>query len=160
MILSLVLWVLSTFPDYKELNQSRRLESSYASQIGKSIEPVFYPLGVDWRVGVGLISAFAAREVFVSSLAVIFNNTQGPEDSIKDSLLERMNTAEWPDGRKLFTKASIFSLLVFFMIAMQCMSTFATAKQEMNSLKFAILQSLSMNLVAYIAAAITYSVIS
>ncbi|MEQ1666079.1 MAG: ferrous iron transporter B, partial [Bdellovibrionales bacterium] len=91
---------------------------------------------------------------------VIFNNTQGSEDTIKDSLLEKMNAAEWPDGRKLFTKASVFSLLVFFMIAMQCMSTFAAAKQEMNSLKFAIFQSLSMNLVAYIAAAITYSVIS
>lgn len=161
LILSVFLWVISTFPNYQEEDASVRLGQSYAAKLGESIEPLFRPLGVDWRVGVGLISAFAAREVFVSSLAVMFGvTTDSDDESLRTGLIERMKQAKFSDGRAIFSVASISALLVFFMIALQCVSTSATARQEMRSARFALIQLISMNILAYIAAAITYGVIS
>jgi ferrous iron transport protein B len=137
------------------------LSHSYAAKIGEATEPLFEPLGVDWRVGVGLISAFAARETFVSSLAVLFNVAETDDDNtLREGLISKMREAHFADGRPIFTLASIAALLVFFMIALQCISTFATARQEMKSLRFAVVQLVVMNLVAYFVAALTYSVIS
>ncbi|OFZ12529.1 MAG: hypothetical protein A2Z20_11495 [Bdellovibrionales bacterium RBG_16_40_8] len=129
--------------------------------MGTKMEWVFRPMGVDWRVGVGLISAFAAREVFVSSLAVMFNivESDSPE-TLRSGIIEQMQQAKFADGSPIFTFASVVSLLVFFMLAFQCMATFATAKQEMGSMRFAIIQLVSMNVLAYILSVITYSVIA
>jgi ferrous iron transport protein B len=113
-------------------------------------------MGVDWRVGVGLISAFAAREVFVSAMAVIFNLTDTNEDGLKKSLLDTMGKAVKSDGTPLFTVGSVFGLLIFFMIALQCTSTTAIAFKEMGSLKFAISQLVVFNFVAYVMAATIY----
>jgi ferrous iron transport protein B len=114
-------------------------------------------MGADWRVGVGLISAFTAREVFVSTLAVVMNigDTQD-EDSLQNSLLDTMDQAKKRNGEKLFTVASVIALIVFFMIALQCMSTFAIAAKETGSMQFALIQLISLNLLAYILAVLIY----
>ena len=161
LVLSFVLWVLATFPNYQESDSNVKLQTSYAASLGKTLEPVFEPMGVDWRVGVGLISAFAAREVFVSSLAVMFNvSSDDDEDSLREGLLSQMREAKMEDGSPVFTLASVAALLVFFMIALQCISTTAVAKQEMASSRFALTQLVLMNVVAYIAAVFTYSILS
>lgn len=152
--MAVLIWVMSTFPRY-DLDGTERLQASYAGKTGQILEPLFKPMGSDWRVGVSLISAFAAREVFVSSLAVVLNVTS-PEDqseqSLQKSLLTKMQEARFADGTKLFTVASVVSLLVFFMIALQCMSTVGVVLREMGSWKFAVGQLLVMNLVAYFLA--------
>lgn len=161
LVLSVFLWALSTFPNYQETNPSERLRQSYAGQLGEKMEPLFRPMGVDWRVGVGLISAFAAREVFVSSMAVMFNLVDvDNEDSVRTGLLKQMREAQFSDGSAVFTVASVVSLLVFFMIALQCISTSATALQETRSNRFVMIQLVSMNALAYITAVIVYGVMS
>jgi ferrous iron transport protein B len=149
LVLAVALWLLTTFPQYQLDNESEWLE------------PVFEPMGGDWRVGVGLVTAFAAREVFVSSMAVLFSITDvEDEDSLREGLLISMRKATFPDGRLVFTTASVSALLVFFMLALQCISTSAVAFREMGSASFAVAQLISMNLLAYAAAIITYSVMS
>lgn len=160
-VLALVIWVGTTFPAYDVEDTGQRLSQSYIGQAGRVIEPVFAPMGGDWRTGVGLISAFAAREVFVSSLAVIFNISEDlEEDAITESLLKKMRSAVRSDGSPLFTFASMMALLVFFMIALQCISTTAMAAKEMNSWSFAIIQLITMNVVAYIAAVIVFNILA
>ncbi len=151
LVLALVLWFGTTFPRPpagSEMTASQVAEQSYAAQIGKSIEPVFKPLGVDWRVGFGLISAFAAREVFVSSLAIVFN-IEGEDDAQTEGLLEAMRGATFPDGSKIFTVASVVGILIFFMIALQCISTVGILKREAGSWTPALLQLFLSNLLAY-----------
>lgn len=159
-VLSLVVWVGSTFPRTDAVSASEALEHSFMGQAGHYIEPVFEPMGSDWRVGVGLISAFAAREVFVSTLAIVFNIESDSDEGLTTSLLEQMKSATWPDGTPLFNVASVAAMIVFFLIALQCLSTFAMAQREMQSWKFAINQLVALNLVAYILAVITYQALS
>lgn len=158
-IFASLMWAATTFPHYEMEDAQQKLEQSYAGRVGHLIEPVVQPMGVDWRVGVGLISAFAAREVFVSSLAVTFNITDENEDSAQQSLLTQMATAVNSQGEKIFTVASVTGLLIFFMIALQCMSTFAVSAREMGSVKFAITQLVVFNVGAYALAVIVYQVL-
>ncbi len=151
-ILSIVIWAGTTFPKYDLPNAEERMRSSYAAQVGQMLEPVFEPMGGDWRTGVGLLSAFAAREVFVSSLAVMFNVTADDETSLQNSLLASMQQAKAPDGLPLFTIASISGLILFFMIALQCMSTVAIARREFGNWRDPILQLVLFNVVAYLLA--------
>lgn len=155
-IFATLMWAASTFPHYKLEDPTQKLEQSFAGQVGHVIEPVVRPMGVDWRVGVGLISAFAAREVFVSSLAVTFNITDENEDSAQASLLNQMASAVNSQGEKIFTVASVVALLIFFMIALQCMSTVAISAREMGSYKFALLQLVAFNIGAYALAVAAY----
>jgi ferrous iron transport protein B len=155
-IFATIMWAATTFPHYDMENAQQKLEQSYAGRVGHLIEPVVHPMGVDWRVGVGLISAFAAREVFVSSLAVTFNITDDNEDSAQESLLTQMQTAVNSQGEKVFTVASVVGLLIFFMIALQCMSTFAVSAREMGSYKFALAQLVAFNIGAYGLAVAAY----
>lgn len=170
-IFSVSIWFLTNFPAVNLESKTARLESSYASQVGKKIEPIFKPMGADWRVGVGLMTAFTAREVFVSSLAVLFNaeetvaNIDGaPADQggsdIQQSLIQKMRSAQFPNGEKIFSIASTIALIVFFMFAMQCMSTFAIFLKEMNSIKLALTQLVLYNVVAYILAVVTFKLLS
>jgi len=159
-IFATIMWAASTFPHYNMEDATQKLEQSYAGQVGHVIEPLVAPMGVDWRVGIGLISAFAAREVFVSSLAVTFNITDENEDSAQASLLDQMATAVNSKGEKIFTVASVVGLLIFFMIALQCMSTVAIAAREMGSYKFAVAQLVAFNLVAYLLAVGAYQTLS
>ncbi|MGZ3749185.1 MAG: nucleoside recognition domain-containing protein, partial [Pseudobdellovibrionaceae bacterium] len=147
-----LMWAATTFPHYNMEDAQQRLEQSYAGRVGHWIEPLVHPMGVDWRVGVGLISAFAAREVFVSSLAVTFNITDENPDSAQQSLLQQMGAAVNSQGEKIFTLASVTGLIIFFMIALQCMSTVAVSAREMGSYKFALTQLVVFNLVAYVLA--------
>jgi ferrous iron transport protein B len=153
LVIAILMWWGTNFPNYDMPEATAKLEQSYAGQAGKWIEPIFTPMGVDWRVGVGLISAFAAREVFVATMAVTFNVASDDEESQTRSLLDQMKTATRSDGQKIFTISSVIGLLIFFMIALQCMSTFAVARKE-ASWSFAIWQLAVFNLVAYVLAVI------
>lgn len=131
------------------------LDHSFAAQLGRMMEPALRPMGVDWRVGVGLISAFAAREVFVSSLAIVFH-VAGEENAQQEGLLEEMRTAKIEGtGQLVFTTASILGLIVFFFFSLQCMSTVAVVRRETNSLRFVALQLLFYTGLGYLAAVAT-----
>lgn len=157
--LAIVIWAGTTFPNYHNTNASERFQTSYLSQIGQFTEPIFKPMGADWRVGVGLLSAFAAREVFVSTLAMMMQ-IEDDEDSQQAGLLKAMSEAKFSDGSPLFTTASVVSLIFFFMIALQCMSTFAIMGKELFSQKLAWVQLISFNLIAYIGAVVIYQILS
>lgn len=147
---AVIVWLGTTFPHYELEDATQKLQQSYVGQMGKVIEPVMEPMGVDWRVGVGLISAFAAREVFVSSLALTFNIADTDEESQQKALLTQMQTAVNRHGEKLFTVSSVIGIMIFILIALQCMSTVAVQIREMGSWKFAVLQLVTFNTAAYI----------
>lgn len=150
---ALIIWVATTFPRYDVEDASERLNSSYAGQVGRLIQPVFEPMGGDWRTGVGLISAFAAREVFVSSLAIVFQIADTDDTAtMQETLLSKMQAAKAPNGFPLFTFASVIGLIVFFMIALQCLSTVMIAVRESGGWKFALVQLAVFNLIAYVLA--------
>lgn len=156
--LALVIWGLSHFPRV-ENGERPTLAQSYLGRTGQMIEPVFEPMGADWRVGVGLLSAFVAREVFVSSMALVMNLSEdvGSETG-HATLIEKMNDAKKANGEPLFTVASILAILAYFMIALQCLSTTATASREMGSWRFAAVQVIALNIAAYMAAVLVYQV--
>jgi ferrous iron transport protein B len=158
-----MIWFLTYFPDYNpkvnasglneqkviQLQSSERLANSYASALGKFIQPVMTPIGMDWRVGVALISAFAAREVFVSSLALIFKVT-GDEHTLRASMLKEMQQAKIGNtGKSLFTPATIAGLIIFFIFALQCMSTMAVSRKETGSWRIPLIQFLIFTSTAY-----------
>lgn len=149
-VFATIIWVGSTFPHYEETDAKVQLEESYVGQLGQVLEPVFEPMGADWRVGIGLISAFAAREVFVSSLALTFNITDEDEESQQSALLGQMAEATNAKGDKIFTVSSVIGLMVFFLIALQCISTVGVQIREMGSWKFAMIQMVTLNVAAYI----------
>ena len=155
---ALIMWVATHFPRYPDLQPEEQIQKSYAGQFGRTIEPVFEQIGGDWRVGVSLLSAFVAREVFVSVLAVTLKNTQSAEAEGQNSLVHTMKVAQFSDGRPLFSKANILALIVFFMISLQCLSTTGIVYKETGSWKFAASQLVSMNLLAYVASVITYHI--
>lgn len=146
---AVLLWLGAQFPRIE--NKTPDLADSYIGQLGRIMEPVFKPMGVDWRVGVGLISAFAAREVFVSTMAVTFKVT-ADESQQEHDLLAIMNEAKFADGSKIFTVGSVLGLIFFFMIALQCMTTVATQIRESGSKRFALGQLAILNIVAYVGA--------
>jgi len=180
--LSIVLWFLASngSSDYKkadefvtsqsenqqlsleELNHkiaSYKLEHSYIGKMGKAIEPVIEPLGYDWKIGIALISSFAAREVFVGALATIYSVESGGEDvgTIKQRMAAEINPAT---GKKRFNFASGMSLLLFYAFAMQCIGTLAIVKRETKSWKWPIFQLVGMTSLAYVVAAITFNILS
>ncbi len=156
--LSLVIWFFTTFPRYEIRDEFARMENSFAAQLGHIVEPILEPMGGDWRVGVSLLSAFAAREVFVSSMAIVFHLTNEKGEAVSQSLLSALTDATRVDGTRLFTPGSIFALILFFMIALQCMSTVAVARQEFGSWKWPLVQLITFNVVAYILATSVYQI--
>lgn len=138
-----------------------KLENSFIGNIGKTIEPVFKPLGYDWKIGIALITSFAAREVFVGTLAVIYNienydDSKGKRRELKNIMQQETDK----NGNKIFTLASGISLLLFYAFAMQCMSTLAIVKKETNSWKWPAIQFIIMTLIAYIVSLIAFQLIS
>jgi ferrous iron transport protein B len=115
---------------------------------------VIKPLGFDWQIGIGLISSFAAREVFVSTMGVVFNAESSEENTAP--LRDALKAARWPDGRVLFTPLVCLSLMVFYVFAMQCMSTIAVVKRETNGWKWPIFQTLYMTGTAWVLSFIVY----
>ena len=132
-----------------------KLEKSYLGQVGQFIEPAIAPLGYDWKIGIAIVSSFAAREVFVGTLATIYNVGTDEEDTIKNRMADEVH----PDGKPVFTLASGMSLMIFYAFAMQCMSTLAIVRKETNSWKWPTIQLVVMTLVAYLAAFATFQVL-
>lgn len=127
-------------------------EQSFAGRIGRALQPIFAPLGYDWRLTMGVVTSFAAREVLVSTLAVV---TGSPEDS-EQGVLARIHQAKRDDGTPLLTVASAVSLLVFFVLAMQCLSTVVTVRRETKGWRWPLLQFAWMTGLAWIGAFVTY----
>tara|TARA_B100001769_G_C22061971_1_gene571215 strand:+ start:77 stop:538 length:462 start_codon:yes stop_codon:yes gene_type:complete len=136
--------------------QSYRLENSYIGTAGKILEPILIPLGYDWKIGIAIITSFAAREVFVGTLATIFSVGSENVDTIK----EKISYQRKPNGQLLFNLPTGVSLMVFYAFALQCMSTIAIVKKETNSWKWAAIQFIFMTIIAYISALIVYKSLS
>jgi ferrous iron transport protein B len=135
---------------------SYRLEHSYIGYLGKGFEPMVKPLGYDWKIGIAILTSFAAREVFVGTLATIYSVGNDEEETIKG----RMAAEVHPDTKKpLFNLASGISLILFYAFAMQCMSTLAVVKKETNSWRWPLLQLGAMTIFAYLVALLTYQIL-
>jgi ferrous iron transport protein B len=167
--ISIVLWFLASFPKYEgtsdqvsevqetgtELSESTiQLNQSYAGRFGQWIEPAIEPLGFDWKIGIGLLTSFAAREVMVGTLNTIYS-IEETEDQM--GLIERLRTEMDPEtGLPKYNLATALSLMIFFAIAMQCMSTLAIVKRETNTWKWPLIMFAYMTVLAYVMAWITY----
>ena len=176
--ISIILWILASFGPGKEFIEAEnilkqnhpsisqieletkinsfKLENSYLGKMGKLIEPIISPLGYDWKIGIALISSFAAREVFVGTLATIYNVQSDKVETIKN----KMASEKREDGKPVFNYATGISLMLFYAFAMQCMSTLAVVKKETNTWKWPMIQLLSMTLLAYIISLISYQILS
>ena len=153
---SIVLWFLASFPKIDSSNgETKSIYSSYAADIGKAIEPMIAPLGFDWKIGLGLVTSFAAREVVVSTLATIYNVENDGNDMIP--LSDAMKRDKDPDtGKSIFTPLVALSLMVFYVYAAQCMATFAIVKRETNSWKWPVFMVIYMTALAYFSSLIVY----
>ena len=142
----------------EDLVASKRIEASYAGHIGKFIEPLIQPLGYDWKIGIALITSFAAREVFIGTMATIYSvGSTDSEGTIRDRMAKEIN----PDtGKPVYSLATSLSLLIFYVFAMMCMSTLAVVKRETNSWKWPIIQFLFMTGLAYISAFMVFQFFS
>ena len=152
-------YVYSSETELEDKVAAYRLEHSYIGIIGKTIEPVIKPLGYDWKIGIGLVASFAAREVFVGTLATIYSVGSANENESIDTIKTKMSNETYADGSKVFTFASGISLLLFYAFAMQCMSTLAIVKRETKSWKWPILQLIGMSTIAYICGLIAFQVL-
>ena len=144
--LSILLWFLSNFPSSNG-DATERLAGSFAGQLGHWLEPVIRPLGFDWRIGIGLIASLAAREVFVSTMSIVYH--VGGEEG---GLIQAMRGATWQDGTMIYTPATCVALLVFYVYALQCLSTVAVAKRETGGWKWPAFMMLYMTGLAYLGA--------
>jgi ferrous iron transport protein B len=180
MIISLILWALSSYgpgtrmekveQQYQQAKigkqlplevvetnyKSARLQNSYAGIIGQAIEPAILPLGYDWRIGIALITSFAAREVFVGTMATLYSVGANDEGLM---LSDKMKAARRPDGSTLFTLAAGVSLMIFYVFAMQCMSTLAITRRETKTWKWPMVQLAYMTGLAYCMSFIAYQLL-
>jgi ferrous iron transport protein B len=177
MIISLVLWFLCSFgptkrmdaldkkyhvtsavidPSIEKQYRSEKLQNSYAGILGKSIEPAITPLGYDWKIGIALVTSFAAREVFVGTMATLYS-VEADNDS---SLREKMQSAVNDNGQKVYTLGTALSLMVFYLLAMQCMSTLAIVRRETKTWKWPMIQLGYMTALAYLMSFIVYRIFS
>jgi ferrous iron transport protein B len=146
--------------DADHLTAQNSLQRSAAGRIGQVLEPVLKPLGYDWQIGIGIISSFAAREVIVSTLAIVYGVGQDAAEHHRQSLYDSLRHATRSDGTPIFTVATCASLLVFYILAAQCLSTTAVVRRETNSWKWPLFQIAYMTGLAYVAAFIVYQVVS
>jgi ferrous iron transport protein B len=144
----------ATLADEAERLTSRhQQEQSFAGRLGRTVEPAFSPLGYDWRLSIGVLTSFAAREVFVSTLAVLVG---APADGDESGVLERIQRATRDDGTPMFTTATAVSLLVFFVLAMQCMSTLVTVRRETRQWRWPLVQFAWMSGLAWTGAFVAF----
>jgi ferrous iron transport protein B len=172
LVISIILWALMYFPradsqsyaltrsadgttEAIPLTQSEQLQHSYAGMLGHALEPMISPLGFDWKIGVALIASFAAREVLVSTLSIIYNVGKD-EDAESQTLISAIRDAKTDDGAPAWTPLTALTLMVFFVLAMQCMSTLAVVRRETNSWRWPIFMTVYMTGLAYVAAMLTY----
>ena len=183
---SIILWVLGTFGPSKDFDaiekkyatkpsdsttialhgkaleskiKAEKLEASYAGLLGKFIEPAIKPLGYDWKIGIALVTSFAAREVFVGTMSTIYSVQDDGESltTVREKMLEARNPET---GELTFSFATVMSLMIFYAFAMQCMSTFAVVYRETNGIKWPLIQLFTMTAFAYLAAFAVYQLLS
>jgi ferrous iron transport protein B len=157
--ISMILWFLASYPKPPEtvqVTESQRLEQSYAGQLGKWIEPAIEPLGFDWKIGVGLVASFAAREVLVSTLAVIYNVGEEADEHSTDLIGALQNERDPETGLSRYTPLTAVSLMVFFVLACQCMSTIAVVRRETNSWRWPVFMVAYMTILAWLGSFIVY----
>lgn len=155
--ISILLWAANTYPKSPGADAATQSENSFAGRIGHAIEPVIEPLGYDWRIGVGIIASFAAREVFVGAMKISFNVAEEEDEAATTQRLrERFLDAKRDDGSQLFSPLTCLSLMVFYVFALQCASTVAVVRRETNSWRWPIFQIVYMTATAYFAALIVY----
>jgi len=154
--ISIVLWFLASYPKPQtDVTSSEAIKQSFAGQLGQVIEPVIKPLGFDWKMGIGLITSFAAREVLVSTLATIYNVEGANETSV--TLREAMRKERNPEtGKPVYTPLVALSLMVFFALACQCMSTVAVVRRETNSWRWPLIMIAYMTILAYLGSLVVY----
>jgi ferrous iron transport protein B len=138
------------------LTAQHSLQNSFAGKIGHVIEPAIAPLGYDWQIGIGIISSFAAREVIVSTLAIVYGVGRDAAENNQTSLYDTLRHAKRSDGTPIFNTATCASLLVFYILAAQCLSTTAIVRRETNSWKWPLFQIGYMTVLAYFAALLVY----
>ncbi|HYK46645.1 MAG TPA: nucleoside recognition domain-containing protein, partial [Parafilimonas sp.] len=134
--------------------KSEKLQNSFAGILGQTIEPVIKPLGYDWKIGIALITSFAAREVFVGTMATLYS----VEDKDNKTLHQKMEAAVHEDGSKVYTLPAALSLMVFYVFAMQCMSTLAVVKRETRTWKWPVIQFVYMTALAYLMSLLVYNI--
>jgi ferrous iron transport protein B len=159
--ISIILWFLATFPKMEtkegapEPTKTEQLQHSFAGRIGHLMEPAIAPLGMDWKIGIGLVAAQAAREVFVGTMSIVYNVEEG-EDEADGALVQTLRDQKRPDGSPVFTPLTCLSILVFFVLSMQCVSTLAVVRRETNSFRWPLFQFCYMTGTAYLAALLIY----
>jgi ferrous iron transport protein B len=177
MVISLILWALSSFGpgnrmasvdkhfqtaiqanagnavELERQHAAARLQNSYAGILGKAIEPALTPLGFDWKIGIAIITSFAAREVFVGTMATLYSVGDDSEGLL---LRDKMRAARKADGTPVYTLATGISLMIFYVFAMQCMSTLAVTKRETKSWKWPLIQLVYMTALAYLSSLLVY----
>jgi ferrous iron transport protein B len=178
--ISIILWALASYgpssreqalralhqaPSYQQANEGEQqerdnallLSQSYIGHFGKWMEPAIAPLGYDWKIGIALLSSFAAREVFVGSLATIY--AVGDDTDTQKRLIQKLKEEKTDNGQATYSLATGASLLVFYVFAMQCMATLAVVKRETNTWKWPLLQLIFMGVVAYLSAFLVYQLL-
>ncbi len=153
--ISILLWAAVSYPRSESMDGAEQLEHSLAGRVGKAIEPVLSPLGYDWKMGIGVLASFAAREVFVSTMAIIYS-VELEEEETGRLRGDRLRAETREDGTPLYTPLTCMSLMVFYVFAMQCMSTVAVVRRETNSWRWALFQLAYMTLAAWLAALAVY----
>jgi ferrous iron transport protein B len=159
--MSILFWALAAFPRAPKTQignpsaaASDQIQNSFAGRGGRLIEPLIAPLGFDWKIGVGLISSFVARETIISTLNIVYN--VGDDSENKSSLIDAMHNARRPDGSQVWTPLTGLSLILFFLLACQCMSTVAIVRRETNSWRWPLFMISYMLVLAYVVSLITY----
>ncbi|MFQ6614734.1 MAG: ferrous iron transport protein B, partial [Fidelibacterota bacterium] len=156
MAVSIILWFLASYPKVETASRPvNNIEHSFAGKIGHVIEPVIRPLGFDWKIGVGLVTSFAAREVLVSTLATIYN-VADEQDEVLDLKTALREDRDPLTGRPRYSILSALSLMVFFVFAAQCMATFAIVRHETNSWKWPLFMVTYLTTLAYVASLVLY----
>jgi ferrous iron transport protein B len=154
---SIVLWFLATYPKIENGTPSEKLAHSFVGQVGHFIEPTLTPLGFDWKIGIGIVSSLLQREVFVSTMGTIYNMENGTDNSL--SLRQQIQSELDPaTGLPKFTILTAICLMVYYVLAMQCMSTIAVMRRETNGWKWPIFQFVYMSVLAYAGTFITYRI--
>jgi ferrous iron transport protein B len=179
--INILLWFLATYPRHADLEQQyetkkaavaaneeavkkldeehagETLRRSFAGLTGRAIEPIIKPLGFDWKIGIGLVASFAAREVFVSTMSTVYNIGEGDDTEASTKVLaDTLREQNRPDGSRLYTPLLGVTLMVFYVFALQCVSTVAVVRRETNSWKWPAFQWAYMGALAWIFAFITY----
>jgi ferrous iron transport protein B len=150
--------VLNSLDSLDEERSGEKLRNSFAGMMGRAIEPAIAPLGFDWKIGIGIVTSFAAREVFVSTMSTVYNVGSSEDEGSKTKLVETLRQQKHPDGSQVYTPLLAVTLMVFYVFAMQCASTVAIVRRETNSWKWPIFQWVYMGALAWGLAFITFHV--